>query len=148
MVASTFTQALFDRICERIAEGESLRGICKDKGYPAKRTFLRWVEGDEALQKQYGKAQMDRIDHYAEQIIEIADECRVGKKVTTKANGDVETVEVDMVERARVQIDARKWTCARMNPKKYGDRVLNEHMGEDGGPLVVKIVRFGAEGDA
>jgi hypothetical protein len=143
MVASTFTQALFDRICERIAEGESLRAICETKDYPARRTVLRWVEADEKLQKQYGKAQMDRIDHYAEQIIEIADEVRTGEKRVTKANGDVEVTEVDMVERARVQIDARKWTCARMNPKKYGDRVLNEHMGEDGGPLVVQIVRHG-----
>lgn len=147
MVASLFTQEIFDRICERIAEGESLRAICKTKGYPAKRTFLRWVENDEALQKLYGKAQMDRIDHYAEQIVDIADEVRKGEKRVTKANGDVEVTEVDMVERAKVQIDARKWICARMAPKKYGDRVLNEHAGADGGPLVVKIVRFG-DGDA
>jgi hypothetical protein len=139
MVATTFDQKLFDRICERMAEGESLRAICKTKDYPAKRTVLRWVASDEELQKQYAKAQMDRIDHYAEQIVDIADECRVGKKVTTKANGDVETVEVDMVERARVQIDARKWICARMNPKKYGDRVLNEHMGEGGGAVIHKV---------
>ena len=148
MTATVFTQEIFDRICERMAEGESLRAICKTKGFPAKRTVMRWVENDEALQKQYAKAQMDRIDHYAEQIVDIADECRVGKKVTTKANGDVETVEVDMVERAKVQIDARKWICARMAPKKYGDRVLNEHAGADGGPLVVKIVRFGDDGNA
>lgn len=124
MVASTFTQALFDRICERIAEGESLRAICKTKDYPAKRTVLRWVAADEALQKQYAEAQVMRAEHYFDEIIDIAD----------KGADPAKT---------RVQVDARKWVLARMNPKKYGDRVLNEHMGEDGGPLVVQIVRHG-----
>ena len=128
MVASTFTQAIFDRICERIAEGESLRAICKGNGMPAKRTFLRWVAADETLAKQYAEAQVMRAEHYFDEIVEIAD----------KGSDPAKT---------RVQVDARKWVLSRMNPKKYGDRVLNEHMGEDGGPLVVKIVRFGGEDD-
>lgn len=128
MVASLFTQEIFDRICERIAEGESLRAICKTKDYPAKRTFLRWVANDEKLAAQYGEAQNMRAEHYFDEIIDIAD----------KGSDPAKT---------RVQVDARKWVLARMNPKKYGDRIVNEHAGEGGGPLVVKIVRFG-DGDA
>lgn len=116
MVASTFSQALFDRICERMAEGESLRGICKGKDMPAKRTVLRWVAKDEKLAEQYSEAQSMRAEHYFDEIIDIAD------KGTDPA-------------KTRVQVDARKWVLARMNPKKYGDKFTQELTGADGGPI-------------
>lgn len=124
MTATTFDQKLFDRICERIAEGESLIAICKTKDYPVKRTVLRWVAKDETLAAQYAEAQNMRADHYFDQIIDIAD----------KGSDPAKT---------RVQVDARKWVLARMNPKKYGDKFTQELTGSEGGPLVVEIVRHG-----
>jgi hypothetical protein len=118
MAASKFSQQVFDRICERMAEGESLRSICKTKDYPTKRTFLRWIADDETLAAQYAEAQRLRAEHYFDEIIDIAD----------KGSDPAQT---------RVQIDARKWVLARMNPRKYGDRVVNEHTGEGGGPVQV-----------
>jgi hypothetical protein len=137
-----FTQALFDAICARIALGASLRSICAEAGMPDRKTFNGWRQRTESLQAQYDAACLDREDHYFEQIIDIADECRIGEKRVTKANGDVEVTEIDMVERARVQIDARKWALARMNRKKYGDK-LGVDGGEDGAAIQVQIVRFG-----
>lgn len=137
-----FSQALFDAICGRIALGASLRTICAEDGMPDRATFNGWRKRSDELQAQYDQACLDREDHYFEEIVDIADESRIGTKTTTKANGDVETVEVDMVERTRVQIDARKWVLARMNRKKYGDK-LGVDGGEDGSPLVIKIVRHG-----
>jgi hypothetical protein len=132
-----FSQALFDAICARIALGASLRSICAEDGMPDRKTFNGWRQRTEALQAQYDQACLDREDHYFEQIIDIADECRIGEKRVTKANGDVEVTEIDMVERARVQIDARKWALARMNRKKYGDKVETELVGKNGGPIHV-----------
>lgn len=129
MTASMFTQALFDRICERMAEGESLRAICKGKDMPAKRTVLRWVAADEKLAAQYAEAQQMRAEHYFDEIIDIAD---------SKSDP----------QKTRVQIDARKWVLARMNPKKYGDKFTQELTGDGGGPLVVEIVRHGDKSDA
>lgn len=135
-----FSQALFDAICARIALGASLRTICADAGMPDRKTFHNWVAKSDELRAQYDRACLDREDHYFEQIIDIADECRVGIKKTTKANGDVETVEIDMVDRARVQIDARKWALARMNRKKYGDK-LGVDGGEDGAPVAISVIK-------
>lgn len=104
MVASTFTQEIFDKICERMADGESLRAICKTKGFPAKRTVLRWVAADDTLAKQYAEAQLMRAEHYFDEIVEIADSGTDPAKT-------------------RVQVDARKWVLSRMNPKKYGDKM-------------------------
>jgi hypothetical protein len=124
MTGVTFSQALFDRICERMAEGESLRAICKAKDMPAKRSVLRWVAGDETLAKQYSEAQTMRAECYFDEIIAIAD---------SKSDP----------QKTRVQIDARKWVLARMNPKKYGDKFTQELTGSEGGPLVIEIVRHG-----
>lgn len=126
MTATSFNQKLFDRICERIAGGESLRAICKTKDYPVQRTVLRWVAKDEKLAAQYAEAQNMRAEHYFDEIIDIADKGADPQKT-------------------RVQIDARKWVLARMNPKKYGDKFTQELTGADGGALVVKIVRHGDE---
>jgi hypothetical protein len=41
------------------------------------------------------------------------------------------------VMRARIRIDTRKWKLARMNAKKYGDKL---DLGTNGGPLQVLIV--------
>jgi len=140
-----FSQAKFDEICARIAaggEGSSLRKICQEQGMPSRDAFNEWRKRNKDLQEQYDNACLDRADVMFDEIVEIADECRVGEKRVTKANGDVEVTEVDMVDRAKVQIDARKWVLARMNRKKYGDK-LGVDGGEDGSPLVVKIVRHG-----
>jgi hypothetical protein len=137
-----FSQAIFDRICDMIADGKSVRQACAGKGMPDRATFNRWRKSTPELQAQYDAACIEREEVYFEQIVDIADECRVGVKKTTKANGDVETVEIDMVERARVQIDARKWTLARMNRKKYGDHVTEELTGPNGGPLQIERVRL------
>ena len=39
------------------------------------------------------------------------------------------------VNRSRLRIDARKWVLARMNAKKYGERVSTELTGANGGPI-------------
>jgi hypothetical protein len=111
-----FSQETFDRICELMAEGQSLRAICKGDGMPNKRTVLRWIERDDKLRLQYSEAQNLRAEHYFDEIIDIAD-----------SRSDP--------QKTRVQIDARKWVLARMNPKKYGDRMTNEHVGGDGNPI-------------
>lgn len=140
--AVEFSQELFDRICELIASGGSVRSVCAAAGMPDRMTFNRWRKMTPALQAQYDQACLDRADVIFDEVLEIADECRVGEKRVTKANGDVEVTEIDMVERARVQIDARKWVLARMNRKKYGDHVANEHSGPDGGPITTRVVRL------
>lgn len=43
-----FSQALFNTICERIANGESLRAICADSDMPDKATVLRWLQPETA----------------------------------------------------------------------------------------------------
>ena len=126
-----FSQELFDTICERIADGESLRSICRDDAMPALSTAFKWLDEKPGLSDQYARACEVRQAHLFDEIIDIADTPVVGEKRKTTKDG-VEIVEGDMIEHRRLQIEARKWALGRMNPKKYGDKVEMDHKSSDG----------------
>jgi len=122
---SLYTQAIADEICERIAAGESLRKICIDKHMPSAVTAHAWLNrADSAFLKQYVRARDCQADLYAEQIITIADG----------------VADNEQTQRDRLRVDARKWVAARLAPKKYGDRVLTELSGPEGGPVQNQMV--------
>jgi len=89
---------------------------------PSRKTVYARLATDPDLQAVYDRAVLLKADYLAESVVELADTCQVGAKVIDKS-GKITTVTADMVERTRLQIDARKWYAARLNPKKYGDRL-------------------------
>jgi len=46
-------RAIEERICERIAWGEPLNAICRDKSMPAKSTVFRWLAQDAKRAAQF-----------------------------------------------------------------------------------------------
>ena len=73
-----------------------------------------------------GESLKSVCDYLFDEIIEIADTPQIGVKKVIKPDGSVETTEADMIEHRRLRIDARKWALARMSPRKYGDRQIND----------------------
>jgi len=65
----------------------------------------------------------------------LSDKSRVGKKTKTTPDGKVEVTTGDMVERTRLQIDARKWLLSKLRPEKYGDRIQQQISGPGGEAL-------------
>jgi len=86
-------------------------------------TFWYRVGADPTIADKYARAKLTGIERLAEEIIQIADESRRGIRTTVKADGSTETVDGDMVERARLQIESRKWLLAKLMPRKYGDNI-------------------------
>jgi len=106
-------------ICSLLADGESLRKVCERPGMPSKTSVFRWLAEHQEFRDQYAKATETRADAIFEEMFEIADEV---------------DEEAAAVSKARLRIDTRKWALARMNPKKYGDKVSQEidHKSSDG----------------
>lgn len=98
-------------ICSLLADGESLRKVCERQGMPNKATVFRWLAQHEDFRDQYATATETRADAIFEEMFEIADEV---------------AEEAAAVGKARLRIDTRKWALARMNPKKYGDKVSQD----------------------
>lgn len=132
----SYNQEVADAICERLVEGESLRSICRDEVMPAISTVFRWLTLHQDFSEQYARAKEEQADTLADEIIAIADECVIGEKIETNAEGAiVKKVTGDMIERSRLRVDARKWYAGKLKPKKYGDKVSQEISGPNGGPI-------------
>lgn len=110
-----YTKEIFDDLCARVSEGESLNKVTKEEKYPTKITFYRWLRLDPKLCTQYEICKTDRADTYADEIVDIAEE----KHLTSED-----------IQRAKLRIDARKWISCKLHPRNYGDKSAIEHSGE------------------
>lgn len=117
---TSFTQAVADLICERLAKPESLRSICADENMPGKTTVLRWLRENDGFRTQYARAREDQADAFADDILEIADD---GRRDYVPDEDGREVVDHDHINRAKLRVETRKWLMGKMAPKKYGDRL-------------------------
>lgn len=112
-------------ICERIANGESLRAICDDEGMPATSTVFLWLADDATFSEQYARAREAQADAVFDDILSIADDGRNdwmerknadGQNIGWQENGEA-------IRRSQLRIDARKWMAGKLKPKKYGEKL-------------------------
>ncbi len=64
--------------------------------------------------------------------------CEGGQPVSKQLYA-IETITGDMVERSKLQIEARKWYASRLFPRRYGDKVEVEHTGALGASIAEAI---------
>lgn len=121
--SSSLTEALCFEICQRIADGETLRQIAADEHMPDRATIYRLIAADAQFRDQYTRAREAQLERWEDEIVEIAD--NGSEDYTTRKRGDAEFEAFDHehIQRSRVRIDTRKWLMAKRMPKKYGDRV-------------------------
>ena len=137
---AAFDQDIANEICKRLSDGESLRGIIYGENSRSPNpqpvdgmcplwVVLRWVGLGEledspshlkAFATQYARARQEQADALADSVVHIAD--------TT-----------DDPNKARLQIDARKWYAGKVRPKVYGEGIQLRHANADGtGPVQVE----------
>ena len=133
---SSYTPEIADSICERLANGESLKRICEDEDMPPRKTVAGWVIDDrEGFSARYTHARNLGLDQMADELIEIADETSRDTIVTEQ--GD--KADSEWINRSRLRVDARKWYLSKLAPKTYGDKITNQHTGADGGPIRASV---------
>ena len=133
-------------ICHRISMGESLRAICRDEAMPNKTTVIRWLFEDDfqgetmfaEFRNHYEKARITQMHMMAEELLEIADDGSNDYMTRENKNGEEhEVLNAEHVQRSRLRVDTRKWLLSKVLPKVYGDKVMQEITGKDGGPIEV-----------
>ena len=97
-----------------VSEGLSLRKACIKTGLDPAR-FLRAVDADPDLSKQYARARQALLDKMADEILELAD-----APVPVLDNGATDNA---LVRQRQLQVDTRKWFLSKLAPKVYGDRL-------------------------
>ena len=105
--ASSYTPALGEAICARLAEGESLTSISRDPAMPCYGTVFAWLHRHPDFEAMYVAAREIQAEY-------LFDEARDVAKAAER-----ETVPV-----ARLQFDVIRWQAARLAPKKYLERLV------------------------
>lgn len=111
---SIYSEELADRICDRLADGESLRKICTDDSMPHRTTVVRWQNSNEEFAAKCARAREDQADYMDDLILDVANACTN------------ETAQAD-----KVKISAYQWRASKLKPKKYGERVEAIHEAGD-----------------
>ena len=128
-----FKQEIADIICIMLSEGMSLRQILKadtEGKLPAQSTIYEWLIRFPVFAEQYARAREEQADTNADEILEIADE--MPPEYTDKEGRTY--LDQTFIAWQKNRIEARKWTAAKLRPKKYGDRMAVEGV-EGGAPI-------------
>jgi len=129
----TYTPEIAAEILKRLAQGESLRSICRDAHMPDESSVREWVTYDRhGFARPYRDARDIGLDVMADEILEIADdgtndfmerEAKRGRKIIQNK---------EAASRSRLRVEARKWYLQALAPKKYGNRITTEVTNPDG----------------
>lgn len=144
-----YNEDVASTICARMAEGESLRSICRDPSMPALSSVFLWVSKHSEFSEQYKLAMAARADAMFEEMFDIADDGqndwmeiqdKEGDCIGWKMNGE-------HVQRSRLRIDTRKWALSKMMPKKYGDKTEAVELNDDN-EITINVVRVSKDKNA
>jgi hypothetical protein len=113
-----------DAVCEYVSNGDSLMSWCKKNGF-AYNTVLNWIDTDEERIAHYAHAREAREVATFESLDDIGDQAVAAESAVT-------------IQGLRLKADNIKWKLARMNAKKYGDKLALG--GDSDNPLVTKMV--------
>jgi len=101
-----YTSEYAEEVCRRMAEGASLREVCRDNGMPES-SVRQWIRDDrDGFAARYQTARALQVESWSDQIIEIANR-----------------EDLDPQDK-RLRCDNLRWLMSKLLPKRYGDRLL------------------------
>lgn len=122
---STFTQELADEICNRIAEGEPLRQICRDEHLPAWRTVHDWVRENSEFAAAYAKARLIGVEAIEQDMLNIADDGTNDwmEKFNDKGMPAGWTLNGEHVQRSKLRIETRLKLLKVWDPARHAEKL-------------------------
>lgn len=136
MRLTSYTPELASDILQRLADGQTLREICRMEGYPPESTVRTWVLDDrEGFAARYVLARELQAETWADEIVSIADDAT---NDWMKRQDGTTAPDYEHIQRSRLRVDTRKWLLSKMKPGTYGEKV--HHAGADGGKIAAEVV--------
>ena len=119
-----------EAICAYVSNGDSLRSWARNNGFN-QQTVINWIDCNEERARHYAHARLDREDGVFDSLDEDSRNAACADNAVQVAG-------------LRLKSDNTKWKLARMNAKKYGDRVDLNHGGQ--AENAIKVVFSGVDG--
>ena len=126
-------EEILNNIFNMIESGKSLRFALSQIPLSSS-TFFIWIEEDPEKSKHYAYVTDIRTELKFESI---------EQDYSEEPQRDAETGRIDSawVQLQRLKIAAKKWELSKLNPKKYGDKIQQEHSGEV--KTTTTVIRWG-----
>ncbi len=138
---TTYTEETASYICAQLSEGIPLAQICREENMPAVRTVGDWKEAHPEFGANFARAREDGFDKIASDCLSIADETAFDSVDTehgARANAE-------WIARSKLRVETRLKLLAKWDPKRYGEKVQQEHSGAGGGPIQLNFTTTDAE---
>lgn len=132
---STFSTKVAADIVTRLAKGEPLTVICRDDGMPSDDTVRNWADADPAFARDIARAREAGFDAIALECLAIADETSLDDKWGGE-NGETRMANSEWITRSRLRVETRLKLLSKWDPKRYGEKIQQEHTAPEG-PLMI-----------
>ena len=138
---SKYNERIATEVCERLAQGETLKAICDDLKI-SHMSVWRWQEANEEFSLRYARAREFQARSWFEEMVQAAKTPEYGDVKESGIDGQGNTWEKtkteDQVAHRRLKIDTLKWAVSKILPREYGDKTVTEIVGKDGGAIKVE----------
>ena len=113
-MSKTVTTKIMEKIVDRLAQGETLVDISKDKSFPSYRSVTRAVAANDELFEMYRRGRILQAEYMSDRIAKLCMEPLPSGLDVRELNAEV--------NRRRLEIDTLKWTTARNQPFGIRDK--------------------------
>ena len=113
-MSKTVTIKVMEKIIDRLAQGETLVDITKDKNMPSYRSVTRAVAANDELFEMYRRGRILQAEYMSDRIAKLCMEPLPSGLDVRELNAEV--------NRRRLEIDTLKWTTARNQPFGIRDK--------------------------
>jgi hypothetical protein len=111
---SKVSKAVMQKVVDRLAQGETLVQIVRDKDMPSYRTITRAAVRDDDMWEMYRQGRVMQAEYYTDHINQLALSPLPQFEDNRLANAEV--------QRRRLEIDTLKWTLGRNQPWGVRDK--------------------------
>ena len=113
-MSRTVNIKVMEKIIDRLAQGETLVDITKDKNMPSYRAVTRAVAANDELFEMYRRGRILQAEYMSDRIAKLCMEPLPQGLDVRELNAEV--------NRRRLEIDTLKWTTARNQPFGIRDK--------------------------
>ena len=114
-----YSEELANEICERVANGEPLRVICREEGKPTWSTFYDWLNKYPELSALYARSRDLGTDAIAEDLL--SELYEPPERILSEGGDRIDSAYVSLL---KARADIKLKLLSKWNPKRYGDRQI------------------------
>ena len=132
VMPTKYSKQMVKDICDRLANGESIRSICRDTDMPTWETIRTWLRKKDGFQEEYSRSKQEGIEYM------LGDNRAKALETLERAKQGKGKVGLEEAAVLKLLMHDTRWTAGKLVPKVYGDKTQQQITGADDGPLHIK----------